>query len=308
MYHFIINPKSSSGKGIKYWWTVKNELDKNQILYTETYTKHTGHAIDLVRQICKDYEGIKNIIILGGDGTVNEVLNGIDHYSEVLLGYIPSGSSNDLARSLKIDKNPSVALSNILKPVRFKYLDHGEMTFPDTNYPLRKFACSSGIGYDANVCCEVQSSPLKKRLNRFGAGKFIYIAIAIKQLLTAKHIDATVIVDGNKRTTYKNVLLISSMIHKYEGGGLKMAPLADPCDGKLSVCLVHGLSTFKAFLLLPTIFTGKHVKYKGVESFHCTELEVITNKETSVHTDGEVPAVCSHIKVKCIKEQIRMIL
>jgi len=87
-----------------------------------------------------------------------------------------------------------------------------------------------------------------------------------------------------------------------------MAPQADPCDGKLSVCLVHGLSTFRAFLLLPTIFSGKHINHKGVESFHCTEIEVFTNKDTSVHTDGEVPAICSHIKVSCIAEQIRMIL
>ncbi len=308
MYHFIINPKSSSGRGIKYWWTVKNELDKMKIPYTESFTKHTGHASHLVNQLCLESEGIKNIIILGGDGTVNEVLNGIDNFNEVLLGYVPSGSSNDLARSLKIARDPITALGNILKPVKFKYLDHGEMAFPGSDFPARRFACSSGIGYDANVCNEVQASPLKKRLNRFGAGKFIYIAIAIKQLLTAKHIDATVIVDGNQKTTYKNVLLISSMIHKYEGGGLKMAPSADPCDGKLSVCLVHGLSTLRAFLLLPTIFSGTHVKHRGVESFHCKEIEVFTNQETSVHTDGEVPAVCSHIKVKCIQEKIRMIL
>lgn len=308
MYYFIINPKSSSGRGIKYWWTVKKELDERQITYTELFTKHTGHATELTRQLCDNNSGIKNLIILGGDGTVNEVLNGITNDSDVLLGYVPSGSSNDLARSLRIAKDPIEALNHILRPINFKYLDYGEMTFPGSDLPARKFACSSGIGYDANVCNEVQASPLKKRLNRFGAGKFIYIAIAIKQLIRAEHLDATVIVDSNKKVHYKNVLLISSMIHKYEGGGLKMAPDADPCDGKLSVCLVHGIPTLKAFLLLPTIFTGKHINHKGVETFHCKEIEVMTNKETSVHTDGEVPAVCSHIKVHCIPKKIRMIL
>jgi len=308
MYHFIINPKSSSGRGIKYWWIVKDELDKLQISYTATFTKHVGHATELVRQICCDNAGIKNLVVLGGDGTINEVVNGIEDYSEILLGYIPSGSSNDLARSLKIPKDPVKALSNILNPTKFKYLDHGIITFLDTSVAPRKFACSSGMGYDASVCLEVQASPLKKRLNRFGAGKFVYIAIAIKQLITAKPIDATVIVDGRKKDTYQKVLLVSSMIHKYEGGGLLMAPDADPTDGKLSVCLVHGLSTAKAFLLLPTIFSGKHINFKGVETFHCSEIEVITDKETAVHTDGETPAVCSHIKVNCIHEQIRMIL
>jgi YegS/Rv2252/BmrU family lipid kinase len=308
MYHFIINPKSSSGRGIRYWWSVKSELDKREIPYTAAFTKHMGHAIELAEQICRENEGIKNIVVLGGDGTINEVLNGIPDLGEVLLGYIPSGSSNDLARSLKIPKDPIEALNNILKPKKFQYLDHGVITFPESDTASRKFSCSSGIGYDANVCKEVQESPLKKSLNRFSAGKFVYLAIAIKQLLSVKRNHVTVIADGIKKGTYEKVMMVSSMIHKYEGGGLKIAPNADPCDGKLSVCLVHGLSTIKAFFLLPTLFTGKHINYKDVETFQCSEIEIIMDSKAAVHTDGEVPAVCSHIKVSCVQEQIRMIL
>ncbi len=308
MYHFIINPKSSSGRGIRFWWVVKDELDKQKIEYNAVFTEYKGHATELSKQICEDYPGIKNIVIVGGDGTVNEVLNGIDRYSEVLLGYIPSGSSNDLARSLQIPKDPLEALSHILKPTKFKYLDHGQITFLDKDQLPRKFACSSGMGYDAAVCLEVQESPLKKSLNRFGAGKFVYIAIAIKQVLTAPRMNATVIVDGVTKGPYQKVLLISSMIHKYEGGGLLMAPNADPTDGKLTVTLVHGLSKTKVFVLLPTIFTGKHIKYKGVETFHCSQIELQTDNNTTVHTDGEVASICSHIKVDCIHEKIRMIL
>ncbi len=307
MYHFIINPKSSSGRGIRYWWTVKSELDKRMVPYTVAFTKYMGHATELARQICEENEGIKNIIILGGDGTVNEIINGIPDLNKVLLGYIPSGSSNDLARSLEIPRDPIEALNHILKPVKFKYLDHGIIEFLDKNIAPRRFACSSGMGYDANVCTEVQTSPLKKSLNRFGAGKFVYIAIAIKQLFNSK-LQATVIIDGKKKDTYLNTMVVSSMIHKYEGGGLIMAPHADPCDGKLSVTLIHGLSSSKAFILLPTIFTGKHIKHKGVESFHCSEIEIIMDSETSVHTDGEVPALCKHIKISCVPGQIRMIL
>jgi diacylglycerol kinase family enzyme len=136
------------------------------------------------------------------------------------------------------------------------------ITFIDKEIPPRKFSCSSGMGYDANVCIEVQASPLKKRLNRFGAGKLVYLAIALKQLLTIQPADATVVVDGMKKDTYKKVLLVSSMIHKYEGGGLLMAPKADPSDGRLSVCLVHGLSRLMVILLLPTLLFGKHIYFK----------------------------------------------
>lgn len=308
MYHFIINPKSSFGKGIRYWWTVKKELDRQNITYTTNITQQERHATELARQICLQYKGVKNIVVLGGDGTLNEVLNGIDNFDEVLLGYIPSGSSNDLARSLKIPKDPLKALSNILKPKKFIYLDYGEMIFKEKDLKPRKFGCSSGIGYDASVCVEVQSSEMKKRLNRFGAGKLIYLAIAVKQVLGIGFFDAGVIVDGVRKGNYKNVLLISGMIHKFEGGGLKMAPAADPMDGKLSVCLVHGHSRIAILLLLPTIIFGKHIHIKGVESFQCSNIEIILNKKAAVHTDGETPAFSSHIAIRCVPRKIRMIL
>ncbi len=308
MYHFIINPKSSSGKGIRHWWSVKNELDARQIPYTAEFTKHAGHASQLAGQICSQYAGIKNIVVLGGDGTLNEVLNGLGDFDQILLGYIPSGSSNDLARSLRIPKDPLKALENILKPTRFQYLDYGIISFPDTETEPHRFCCSSGIGYDAEVCVEVQASPLKKRLNRFGAGKLIYLAIAIKQLVALKAIDVTLHVDGIQKGSYQNVFLMSAMIHKYEGGGLMIAPDADPTDGKLSVCLAHGLGRMKALLLLPTLVFGKHVKFKGIETFHCHTLEITANRAAAVHTDGEVPAFSSHIQVNCMQGRIRMIL
>jgi YegS/Rv2252/BmrU family lipid kinase len=308
MHYFIINPKASSGKGIRYWWTVKSELDKSNVDYTAVFTRYAGYATKIAEQICQKTSGIKNIVVLGGDGTINEVINGIHNYKNVLLGYIPSGSSNDLARSLKISRNPLIALSHIMKPSRYQYLDHGIIEFMDSDIPPRKFSCSSGIGYDAAVCREVSLSPLKKKLNRYGAGKYIYYAIAIKQIFTMKHVNATVIVDGIKKYSFKNMLTISSMIHKYEGGGLMMAPDANPSDGKLSICLAHGLSKRKIVLLLPALYIGKHTIFKGIETFDCSSIEIMTDQPLAVHTDGEVPILSSHIKVNIVPDKIRMIL
>lgn len=308
MYYFIVNPKSSSGKGILYWHIVKRELESRKIAYAAYITRYEGHAISLARQICRSNDGIKNIIVLGGDGTVNEVINGIDDFSQVLLGYIPAGSSNDLAKSLNISKDPVMALGNILKPARFKYLDLGEITYKHAELGRRKFACSSGIGYDADVCARVQKSPWKIRLNRIRAGKFVYLAIAIKQLLAAERCNATVILDGIRKESYKKVLLISSMIHKYEGGGLAMAPHADPCDGKLSITLVHGMSRLRSLILLPTLLTGKHINFRGVEALKCSQIEIRMDNSSCIHTDGEVPASDTHIIVKCFPSRIRMII
>lgn len=125
MYHFIINPKSRTGTGLKVWHIVQAAVDEKKVEYTHHFTHHEFHATKIAENICSTYSGIKNIIVLGGDGTVNEVINGIDNYNEVILGYIPSGSSNDLARSLKISKDPLVVLDRILAGKHFEYVDHG---------------------------------------------------------------------------------------------------------------------------------------------------------------------------------------
>ena len=85
----------------------------------------------MVEKICRKYDGIKTIVVLGGDGTLNEVINGIENFDDVTLGYIPSGSSNDLARSLKIPRKPKKSLEMVLRPSRYIYLDYGEITFGD---------------------------------------------------------------------------------------------------------------------------------------------------------------------------------
>lgn len=308
MYHFIINPYSSSGKGQRYWRTVKDILDREGVSYTPYFSNNEGHASELASQICADVKGVKNIVVMGGDGTLNEVLNGLSETNDILLGYIPCGSSNDLARNLNIPRDPAEALAHILKPVKFKYLDYGVIDFHDTDKEQRRFIGSSGIGFDAEVCADVQASGLKRKLNKYGLGKLVYIFIALRKLARIKLTDAVVITDGVKRTSYKRVMFISSMIHRYEGGGMMMAPNADPSDGLLSVCLVHGLSKLKVLLLLPTVFLGKHTNFKGVETFNCASIDITTSHETAVHTDGEVAALCSHITVSCVSGHIRMIL
>lgn len=87
-----------------------------------------------------------------------------------------------------------------------------------------------------------------------------------------------------------------------------MSPDADPTDGKLNICLVHGLSRAVIMLLLPTIIFGKHIHFKGVESFLCSNIEILLDRKAAVHTDGETPAFSSHMTIRCIPRKIRMII
>ena len=118
MYHIIINPASRSGKGQKLWEEiVKPYLTQEKIDYIPYFSDKPGEVAELARKLTKDAtpEDPINLIILGGDGTFNETVQGIRDFSAVILGYSPTGSSNDLARDMGISRNPEEALEGILK-------------------------------------------------------------------------------------------------------------------------------------------------------------------------------------------------
>jgi len=309
MYHFIINPKSRSGRGLRIWNEVKKILEEQNITYQYHFTHYKNHATELAHLISSQDNEIKNIVVLGGDGTVNEVINGIDDFSKVILGYIPSGSSNDFARSLGISNKPKEALQTILSPKHFEYVDIGtlEMFQDNSKVAKRKFAVSSGIGWDASVCYEALHSSIKKSLNKIGLGKLTYLIIAIKQIIAMKPSKGTILVDGSKKLSYQKVFFIANMIHKYEGGGLSMAPKANSHDQKLSVCLLHDVSKLKVFIMLPTIIFGKHVFIKGVETFECSTIDITLEDAMHTHTDGEFTGTNRHIALNCLNNQLRII-
>ena len=307
MYYFIVNTRSKTGKAGRIWKKVESELKKKKIEYRAYLTEYAGHASVLADRICEENDGVKRIVVVGGDGTVNEVINGIADYNQVLLGYIPSGSSNDLARGLGISSDPLTALKHILHSGSCRYIDNGQVDFFDEN-PPRRFAVSSGIGFDASVCKEALHSGMKAVLNRAGFGKLTYAGIAVKQILSSPRLELQVTYNDSRRVRYRNAFFLAAMNQKYEGGGLPMAPGADPADGMLSVCVVHGLPKWKICVLFPLIFFGKHVLARGVDMINCTSAEIRSQKYTNVHTDGEVGIPRNHIRISLYPDKLRMML
>ena len=112
MYHFIVNPAARSGLGKETWRELRPLLDQKELPYQVHFTRYQTHATKIAKEITSD--GARHIlIVLGGDGTVNEVLNGICHLSQTELGYIPLGSGNDLARGLGLPADPKEALEKM---------------------------------------------------------------------------------------------------------------------------------------------------------------------------------------------------
>ena len=180
MYYFIINPRSRSNRGLAIWKELEVYLNDNKINYQYMLTEFPGHATELASKWSTDFTA-EAIIILGGDGTINEVINGISDFSSIPLAYIPTGSSNDFARSMKLPAKPIDCLRRILNYPAETFLDVGMITSEDMQH---YFMVSSGIGFDASVCKEAMNSRAKNILNRIGLGKITYFVIALKQLIS----------------------------------------------------------------------------------------------------------------------------
>lgn len=324
MYHVIVNPASKSGKGADIWNQIELILNERSIEYKVFFSREAGHVIKLVQELSASLlesgstEPLK-LIVLGGDGTTNETLQGIRDFDQVEIGYIPTGSSNDLARDLQIPADPVAALERILscrEPVpmdigRLVYHHAEEQTSAFSNegsLNQRYFIVSSGIGFDAAVCEEALTSKFKKILNKIGLGKLTYLFIALKQLIKAKKITCDFTLDDDRTIHISKFLFIACMNHQYEGGGFKFCPDADYQDGLLDVCAVGNIPKWLVILALPTAFKGKHFRFQGIDRYAASKIHLETSSPLWVHTDGEVSQKSSSITLTCEKEKLKFLL
>lgn len=318
-YHFIVNPVSKSGRGLKIWLEVEPYLKKEAISYKAYFSKAPGHITTIVNELTSEYEGdYVNIVILGGDGTMNEALQGIADFAHTRLAYLPTGSSNDLARDLGISGKPLDILEEILSADTVTPMDMGVLTYNsmtkdrsrlhnksirDTRY----FSVSCGIGFDAAICEEALASKLKNLFNKMGLGKLTYGGIAVKQLFTTPKASCDLYLDDKPPIHIKRLWLMAVMNHQYEGGGMKFCPGADYHDGLLSICAAGNMSAAKVFIMLPSVFSGSHVKKKGVHIYQAKQVRIKTEFPLWVHTDGEVSVQSDDITVTCRQETILML-
>lgn len=303
MYSFIINPNSRTGRGRDMWAHLEETLKERQISYRAYITEFPGHATKIVKQLTSDLNKHK-IIVLGGDGTMDEVVNGITDFSKVTLGYIPTGSSNDFARSIGIPQDPMEALEAVLNPGHIRRMDVGHLVHGDKEC---NFAVSAGIGFDAAICHQEASTNTKTVLNKLGLGKLTYVGIALKMLFKIKPQKMTVTLDDHKKLEFKKAYFATAMNHPYEGGGCKFCPKADYSDKLLDVIVVANLSKLKILLLLPTAFFGKHVLFKGVYTYKCKKADFVSETPFPIHTDGEAVNTTSHMTATLHPDQLYLI-
>lgn len=307
MYHIIINPVSRSGKGLKIWKTkIEPALHAEGVSYRSYFSEKAGDVARITACILSsDTQRPLTLLLLGGDGTVNEALQGIKTPSDVILGYIPTGSSNDLARDLQIPKEPLAALRLILHTGRIHTMDLGTVSYDDGS--CRRFAVSCGIGFDAAVCEEALHSGIKTALNKIGLGKLTYLGIALKQLFAAKAVSCRLSPEGGASVDIRKVLFVTCMLHRFEGGGFMFCPNADATDGILDLCAVGDVPKALILPALPTAFFGKHYFVKGINPYRAKKIRIETSAPLWVHTDGEVSRKADAFTVICEYQAIQII-
>jgi len=295
MLYFFINPASRSGKGAKKWAEVETHLKEKKIPYEAHFLEANVSPRPIMETIfAKEGNHPVSIVLIGGDGTVNQCLNGVPDFDRLHLSVIPTGSGNDFCRNKNIPDKLEEQITHIVEKKNQMSVDLGTLTYSRNSLApvTQRFIVSTGIGYDAEICHLANQSKLKKALNKLKLGKLVYLLIGIKCIFSADLSDMRITLDGETKD-YSNVFFVATMNQPYEGGGVAMTPKADDTDGQLDFLIFHGVSRFKALCTIPLLYVKKHAGKPGVTMLTGKDIVVSSSNSRVIHTDGECEEGCN---------------
>ena len=323
--YFIVNRTAGTGKTCERWNVLSGYLKAHQISYKAYETKYKGHAAKLAKKISSLPEDKIYLIVVGGDGTINEVLNGITDFQKVRLGVISSGSGNDFSNGVGITGSPVERLEKILQNAKtdtYREMDLGEVSSPAMEQP-RKFGISSGLGMDAIVCKKALTSPLKKVLNTLHLGNLTYVLLTVYTLFSMETApmqvtftegdpeeaeSASESINGSKRTIHREKLIFLAAMNLFaEGGGVPMAPKASYIDGLLSFSGACDIPKWKTFFCLPLLVMARQDRIRGFESFEAPKAEIHLEKPVVLHADGEYCGDVTEAVFTCLKKKLKLL-
>ncbi len=306
MYYFIVNTTARRGNAAHVWNEAKVVLRKKAIPYKAFETTFEGHATQIAQALTEHVSEPVNIIILGGDGTINEVVNGIVDFSKVRIGVIPTGSGNDFARGLDIKGSTEQIIEDILSCKQGTMLDLGRVQW-GAKRQERLFVISSGVGFDALVVKKSMTSHLKKILNALHLGKLTYVLLAIQSLLTMDTFDLKMTLGSKPEKKYKNVIFSAAMNLRAEGGGVQMAPKSKPSDGLISFCLAADIPKTIILFYFLLLVLAKHEKLKCFHLFNDNSCHIHTEVPIVLHADGEYLADVTDVWYECLPQKLELL-
>ena len=281
----IVNPTSGSGKGLTDYPLISKLLRDNSIAHEAVFTEHKHHATELT--VSAIDSGYRDIIVVGGDGTLHEVINGLFIQrtvapDDVTIAVISAGTGNDWIRMFGIPRRYSEAIRAIKEGYTFLQ-DVAEVTYEEAKYQQRRYMANvAGIGFDAEVLRRTQQSSIKRHLGRSG-----YLWCLIRSFFGHKDTGVKVWVDD--RLIYNNLLFSVAMgVGKYNGGGIQQLPDAVADDGLLDITLIRPLHWWHVIFRIRRIFNGQIYSIGHVMHARGSKIRIESTPETPLEIDGEL--------------------
>ncbi len=277
---FVLNPAAGKGTGAKLLGILEKILHRRGVRHSIVLTEQPGDGTRLARKADSDI-----VVAVGGDGTINEVANGIFGTGKI-LGVVPAGSGNDFIKSASIPQDPAAAIELVLsgKPAT---IDVGTVLCSTDPLPAllpddlegRCFVNGVGIGFDAAVA-------VRTRQIRYLTGIPLYLLAVFQTLGRYKSPLFELKIDS--RTEARKHLLVAVGNGRSAGGGFFLTPDAILDDGLLDVCLIDDVSVPTILKLLPRVLWGGHRNAKQVNFKRCKSIDIFSADRFYVHADGEI--------------------
>lgn len=294
----IVNPAAGHGRGKKCFERLEPRLRAEIPGLEVRFSEHAGHAIEIGREVAG--AGYDRLICLGGDGTPYEVVNGL--YAEGRparvpeIGQIPAGTGNSFLRDFDI-LTPDQALDAILEGRRRK-VDLVEFHYREGADTVRRYSLNIlGVGLIADIL-----QLTNERLKFLGAAGYS-LAVLIR-LVRGMDNRISIEADGRKLEVIDSALVVSNS--KYTGGKMKIAPPADPSDGRADLVLFNGVNRREIISIFKGVFSGKHMAHPKVDTLQAASISVEADPPLRLMADGELLGL-TPLRVKVLPAELTIL-
>ncbi len=301
----ILNPAAAGGRAAQHFKRIKDKIDFLFPNVPISISERPGHVRDLARQFAHD--GIEQIIGAGGDGTFNQIVNGIFENGialnpDLVLGTLPIGSGSDFIRSLGISTSLGDALS-ILQRGKIALIDVGRVSLQayDGSAKDHLFLNILSCGLSADIALRVNQS------SAWGGPFFRYLRNSIAGIVTFQSHTNHLHYNGNG-TQYKGPFTLLAVANgRFFGGGMFVAPQAQIDDGKFQIVLIKDMPKLTLLARFPSIYKGEHLNLAETLTCQNEQIEASASQRVNVETDGESIGVLP-MRVQCLKKVLKVIV
>jgi diacylglycerol kinase (ATP) len=290
----VVNPAAGGGRTGRTWPVVAAELNRLGLTFESAWTTRRGHATDLARRAAG--AGWPLVVAVGGDGTLNEVVNGVTDARGTPLattGAILTGRGRDARRNFGLAADWRLATRRLVQGDDV-LLDLGAAEW--TGGTHRYFVSAAGAGFDAAVA--------RRAASRGGIGTLPYVLAVIEGLVAHRPIPMTIQADGGAEQSAPLTTVVVAN-GAYYGGGMKIAPPADPTDGSLDLVVIGALNRGELLRWLPTVYRGAHLANPRISLRRVRQVRVAGATAVPTHLDGE-PAADTPVGFRVCPQALRL--